>query len=233
MRFLKILTVNFIDTWYKLLPVNLRQERHVAWGRVLLFPLVRLFYYFKYYFVNKGNFNFYDDTVVYMPGTFVIDKKNQNLYLVIKQTITSPALKLTDTEYFIKYQDNFLSINQRILSNTQKVIYENILNESFKWPYNPNDVSPHTSIYIDNINMSKNLNFYLGDWLNDDGFAYMELHWMDAQDGYDPDYYYYTIYVPDALWITLGINDAEREKVIRQVANKFNIYYVPYRVVNY
>lgn len=227
---MNIINIDFSKLWRYLLPNTLRSSLQLAWGRVLLIPLIKIFYYFKNFFVKTGNFQFFDNTQTYYPGQYVIDKSNQFLYQVIK-LYSNPAIGLNNTEYFVFMQSNFIGTEKRIKANTQKWIYEYMLNLSFKWPYNPLVTSPYTYIYID-LTVFKDNTFYLEDYMHDGYYPNIAYSYMDGNYALAP-FYYYTIYVPNALWTTLGSNNTERENKIRYVANKYNIYNVAYRVLNY
>lgn len=218
------LSVNYVAE--KLLPPSLRKAIHLAWLRVILKPLQTFWDYVFDDFATGSTYSAYDVSLSYVRTNRVIHT-NKSVYECILNA--SAGINPDNTTYWVKINDNFIGVDERILYNSQKIVFEYSLNKWFGAP------SSSPQIYIVN-NTVAGSSFLLGETslfssvlANDSIFSTTYL-----SDVYTPTAVYdYTIFVPVAVFNAQGTTTANRETAIRNFADKYNLIGMKYSVVTY
>ncbi len=191
----------------------------LAWGKVLSKPLQYLRDLIFEDYANGSNYLLYDNSTVYVIGDriFYLDR---GVYECILATLGNLP---TDTTYWRKINDNYIGVRERILYNAQKMTFEWGLNRWFIC----------SGIYITNNSLA------LSGFLMGETGEYSSTLVNIANPSYlINDFvlggiYSYTIYVPTAVFNSLGTTNTERENIIRSFADNYNLAGMLYNVVPY
>jgi len=206
-----------------LTPPHKRKPTTLAFLSIFNWMLQKLHYLFFYSYADG------DAAGDWISGvTYVFESKtryNNAIYECINGTgVTSAINPATDTTNWIKVQDSFIGCRERVKYTGAKISIEFALNRYFKLVTTlPFLGANHTTqIYITN-NASSSNNF----WLSNGGLNARTSYLSNGSNqryflgnAYTPASYNFTIYVPIALFNSLGTTTANREGVIRSVADK-------------
>ena len=151
--------------------------------------------------------------------------------------ITTPPAQ--DSVNWIKIVDNFIGVRERAHYTSQKIMIEYALNRYFKVgaPSLPFTGASHTiQIYI--LSTPNSISNF---WLSNGGpnalTSYLSNGVYFQRNFLGNSYTYsatsFTIYVPAAVWATLGASDTIREGVIRGQADKYVQCAKFYKVLSY
>lgn len=218
------------DTDYiseKLTPSLLRTPMRLAWLRVLTSDIqakyTDIFGVQSYY---KGfSIANWSSVASYVIGNRV--KYGVSIYeCLVDNTGLSPDINTTE---WLLIEKDFVGANERVKYNGQKMVLEYILNR-----YLNTTATTIPTIYIQTNPVDVN-GFYMGiDGISELG----ELGTNTNQDdflgtSYTLNQYCFTIYVPAALYTTLGTSAANRENRVRNVADKYVIAGINYSISTY
>lgn len=198
----------------------------LALGRVMMTPLTwaknRLFTDYADGFTGSE----YDNTVAYAVGDLV-RYSDRAVYECI--AVTTAGIIPTNTDYWIKVNDLYIGVRERVMYNSGKMLFEYLLNKWFEV-----DPPPADQIYIE-TNFLDNNGFFLGEFENtSSAVAQSETHqqaYLGNTYSYEEDAF--TIYVPIAVYTALDTVVTNREKMIRQIADKYVLAGMNYNVVSY
>jgi hypothetical protein len=201
-----------------------RKPKFAAWMHTLMKPLQWLhnLFYIEYVNGSYNLYNKYDSLTAYTVGDRVYGE-DRGLYECIQLGTGNPT---TDTNYWVKILDNFIGLEERRKYTSQIITFEYMLN---RWFFN-NPADPQ--IYIRNNNIISNIFLmapsdpYSSKMSVNDYFA---TTYMCVDPSY-PSTYNFTIYVPAALFATLGNNLNNRESAIRAYADKFVLAGIRYNI---
>lgn len=205
-----------------------RLPKFKAWLAVLLKPLQWLQDLFANDYIFGSLYSSFNALTIYQPGDRISFTDNRN-YEFIFENPSSLANLPPDLypAYWLVIQENFIGANDRVKFNSQIIMLEWELNV---WYRNP---LPADQIYL-GIN-TDNENFWLGQtgeysskMSNSGSFATVWLANINTVANYD-----FTVYVPAALFLTLGTNTANREKNVRRFVDKYKLAGIRYDVQTY
>jgi hypothetical protein len=205
-----------ISGW--LLPPVLRQLKHLAWLRVLLSPVQTLWQLiFEDYSVGTA-YQDWDAITGFALGSRVRYSDLGN-YECINPAGAFGAIQYPlNTVYWRKIQDNYIGIDERIKYNSQIIILEYALNRWFM------NTAPNDLIYIE-TNVVTN-QFLLGGSSQTSGTMANNSAYQPYFMGntYSATQYDFTVYFPIALFNGLPPTlNADKEKMIRNVVDKYNL----------
>lgn len=218
------------DTDYiseKLVPPLLRATKRLAWIRVLVANIQQKYndifgvqsYYNGFYYAN------WSSVTAYVVGNRV--KFGIAIYECIEDnTGLSPEV---NTDEWLLIEPDFVGADERVKYNGGKMVLEYVLNR-----YLNTTATTIPTIYIQTNTVDVN-GFYMGvDGISELG----ELGTNTSQNdflgtSYTLNQYCFTIYVPAALYTTLGTSAANRENRVRNVADKYVIAGINYNVTTY
>lgn len=218
------------DTDYiseKLTPPQLRTTKRLAWLRVLTSDLQAkfndIFGVQSYY--NGFSLANWSSVTAYTAGNRV--KYGVSIYeCLVANTGLTPEVNTTE---WLLIELDFVGANERVKYNSQKMVLEYVLNR-----YLNTTATTMPTIYILTNTVDVN-GFYMGI----DGQSELgELGVNTNQDdflgtSYTLNGYDFTIYVPLALYTSLGTTAANRENRVRNVADKYVIAGINYNVTTY
>lgn len=128
---------------------------------------------------------------------------------------------------WMKVQDNFIGANQRLKFNSQVIILEHALNKWYR-------VDPlNDQIYIE-VNVVPNI-FVMGTTGASSSKIPNNSVFMLDYLGVNPNFSAteFTVWVPAALYTTLGSNATNRENNVRRFVDKYKISGISYNVAQY
>lgn len=214
-----IYIISFQLLWETLYPPILRKPKHLSWGKVMAKPLQYLRDLIFDDYANGSNYLLYDNSTVYVLGDriFYLDR---GVYECILATLGNLP---TDATYWRKINDNYIGVRERILYNSQKMTFEWALNRWFIC----------SGIYIENQSLSfsgflmGNSGEYSSTLVNISNPSYLMNSFTISTD------FSFIIYVPLAVFNSLGNSDIERENIIRSFADNYVLAGMLYDVLPY
>jgi hypothetical protein len=179
----------------------------------------RLFTYYADGFLGLR----WDSSTAYVPGDIV--RHNRIVYECIKSHTNIPPDNPT---CWVKIQDNYIGVRERIKYNSQKVIFEFLLNKHFEIP------SASPQIYITNID-SGAAQFMMGRASATSSTLARDSEYQQYFLGrvYTTQKYNFAIYVPIAVFTALNPVPIYAENIVRQIADKYVIAGKFYTVIPY
>lgn len=217
------LSVNYISE--KLLPPALRKAKHLAWLRVILKPLQTFWKYVFDDYATGSTYATYNVATSYVRTDRVVHTNKSVYECILASTGNSPD----NTTYWVKINDNFIGVDERIKFNAQKIVFEYALNKWFGVPLTD------PQIYIVN-NTVAGSSFLLGETsLYSSNLANDSVYSTTYMGNvYSPTTVYdYTIFVPLAVFNAQGTTTSNRETAIRNFADKYNLVGMSYNVVTF
>ena len=217
------------DTDYiseKLVPPVLRSAMRLAWVRVLLASIKAKYdSIFGITSYTKGY-----AVAVWNAGTNYAIGIRAKYGISVYEALTA-NVGLTPPENpsdWLLYLPNFVGTDERVKYNGQKMVLEYVLNR-----YLNTTATTIPTIYITNNVVDVN-GFYMG-FGNGQGDL-GEMGNASTQDdflgiSYTLNQYAFTIYVPAALYATLGTTAVNRENRVRNVADKYVIAGMSYNII--
>jgi len=197
--------------WEKIHPPLKRKAKHLAWGTVLEEPLQWLHNAIFISYADGSTDLDYNNATAYVIGDRVVYTNRGQYEAIQAGTGNLP----TDTDYWLKVNDNYIGIRERAHWNSQKIIFEDSLNKWFQT----------TGIYIQNNNVITN-SFVMG---NTGGLSSVMPNNSTLAATFMGNTYTgagtanYTIFVPLAKYNSLAGNDTDRTNIIRDFANRYNL----------
>lgn len=219
------------DTSYvseQLLPPEMRTPMRLAWIRTLL-ASVRAKYNDIFGSTQSYTQGFsyanWSSITAYTKGNRV--KYGVSIYeALVASTGSDPEV---NTDDWLLIEKDFVGVFERVKYNGQKMVLQYVLNRYLNTSY-----ATLPTIYIQTNNIDVN-GFYLGV----DGASELgELGDNANQDdflgtSYSLNQYAFTVYVPTALFTTLGTTAANRENRVRNVVDKYRLAGMTYNVTTY
>lgn len=207
------------------MPPSLRKAVHLAWLRVILKPLQTFWKYVFDDFATGSTYATYNAATAYVRTDRVVHTNKSVYECILSSTGNAPD----NTTYWVKINDNFIGVDERIKYNSQKIVFEYALNKWFGVP------STDPQIYIVN-NIVATSAFIMGAT-----GAYSSV--MASDSTFSTTYmgasytvvavYDYTIYVPILVFNAQGSTTANREIAIRNFADKYNLVGMKYKVLTF
>lgn len=230
-----ITDINFFTFWANNLPVRRRTARRIARGFVYMRPLQWLRdRFFNQYINDTDNYDIWSNSLQYASGDVVMYTEDRAYYEVLPG-VTPPIGTLpTDTNYWIKLQDNFVGLKWRQQSTAEKLKLQWYLNLYFQTNYN-NPPASQSDIYITTNNSTQN--FFLvsaDDNLSDKVvFANGEATGFVTTLNPNLNITAYTINMPDPVFSGLAATPAQCEAVVRAQVDPRNLSGVLYDIATY
>lgn len=218
------------DTDYiseKLTPSILRTPMRLAWLRVLTSDIQSKY---EDIFGAQGYYNGFaianwSSVAAYVVGNRV--KYGISIYeCLVDNTGLSPDINTTE---WLLIEKDFVGADERVKYNGQKMVLEYILNR-----YLNTTATTIPTIYILTNTVDVN-GFYMGiDGQSELGELGENTNQNDfLGTSYTLNQYCFTIYVPTALYATLGTTAPNRENRVRNVADKYVLAGINYNVTTY
>ena len=226
---MSIFSVDYNNVWQQNTPQVLRQPIQLAWGNVLLKPLQYLHELIFEDYVNGSQYGTFDITSAYTLSNRVI-YIDRGAYECISGT--TAGIVPFNSNFWRKINDNYIGAKERVLYNSQKIIYEYALNRWFQTGVN--NPYPGNGIYIETL-VTDSTTFLLGsDGPNSSDLVSNSIYAESyLGNGLINNIYDYTIWVPNAVYNALGPNITFRENTIRSVADNYNLAGMQYTVSGY
>lgn len=223
-----IYDIDYDSVDLQLLPPDKRLPKMIAWVQSLTTPLQWLRDLFYNEYANGFTGPAWDVLATYAKGDRVryIDRA---VYECVVPT--TAGILPTDTAYWIKIQDIYIGINERAKYNSQKMVFEFLLNKWFEVAPLPAD-----QIVIQNNHVDTN-GFFMS--TSDDVFGCGQMGTQQnqaqfmgvASSPYGLSQYDFTIKVPSAVYAGSLINS--EDKIIRAIADKYVIAGMSYNIITY
>lgn len=218
-----IYDIDFNKQASDLMPPNKRKPKYLALFRAFVACLGILHLRFFTYYADGFLGLKWDSSTAYVPGDTV--RYNRVVYECIQANTNIPP---SDPLYWVKILDNYIGVRERLLYNSQKIVFEFLLNKHFEVP------ASDPQIYISNID-SGAAQFLLGR-------SGATSSTLARNSTYQPYYlgrvyslqiYSFAIYVPNAVFTALNSNTLYAENIVRQIADKYVIAGKLYTVIQY
>lgn len=215
---------------------NRRKTKFSAFLHSLVYPLQRLHDFFFDYYVAGGTYTDFNVLTTYNFGDRVIwdDKCIYEASYVDTTGIPQSfnGIYPNNTAFWIKVNDTFIGVDERVKYNSQKLLFEYALNRFFRVAALPAD-----QIYITNNFIDAGVNFLMNTSSIESSLmplnSVYQIHYMGLMPTYQTSVYDYTIFVPDAVYTALGSTANDREYAIRNFADKYNLAGMQYDVQSY
>lgn len=237
MSLVEVYNVNYVQE--KLLPPLLRTPIRLDWLKTLTYPIQSKYndIYGTQSFVRSFSYAKWSAVTAYTVGNRV--RFGISIYeCLIANTGIDPS---SDDVTWLRIAEDFVGIDERVKFSSQHMVFQYVLNRYLNITY-----ATIPQIYTIKNSIDTN-GFYMGD--DGDG-SYGEMgtgtgaiadqdDFMD--DSYSLNQYAFTIYVPIALANTLTSETPDvvpniapnREKMVRNVADKYKLAGMTYNVVTY
>ncbi len=224
---MSIYDVNYKETARQLLPPDKRGPRMKAWLGALLAPLqyLRDLWLGDYRTGSIGQP--WIALTPYAAGNRVTFKGSAYESLVDNNTGNLP----TNQSYWVLVQQNFIGVQERVLYTGNSLIFIYAINKFFGTVFRqPNNVS---DIYVTVYPKPPSV-FVIGATEAFSSVVYSNTSSEFVIDAYNfSGYFNMTIFVPVAVYNALDIDPNNREKIIRNFADKYIIAGIIYSVQTY
>lgn len=211
---MSIYDIDFVKQSADLLPPDKRQTKLKSFVYALCHPVQILRDLFHDDYADGFTGSSWDSLLSYNPGDKVryIDKSVYEC-----QVFSGPGVLPTNLNFWVKVQDNYIGLRERLKYNSQKILLEFILN---KWFDVPPPAAPQ--IYIQNNNIYGN-GFLLGQSGGTSGTMpnnsiYQEYY---LGESYTFGQYSFTVFVPTAIFSALNAHPLNAENIIRAIVDKY------------
>jgi hypothetical protein len=213
-----------------LIPPVLRQPKQLDWLSTILSPVQKLRdrVFFDYKEGVESTYNDFNIGSTYSLGDMVI-WTDKCVYQAIYTTSFS-GIEPNNTTYWLKTQEIFIGVDERVKYSAQKFLFEYALNKYFRLEA-PNDL-----IYITN-NFYVNASFVMansGDLSSAmPNNSIYQTQYMNDTYTYSASDYDYTIYFPVADYTALASTANDREMIVRNFADKYNLAGIRFNILTY
>lgn len=213
--------LNYKELWKQLLPPVLRNSRVIAWGAVLLQPIQWLHDFIFGEYSDGAVYNTYSNATAYVIGDKVI-YTDRGVYECITNTTGNLP---TNATYWKLVNNNYIGIRERIVYNSQKILFEYALNRWFVCSgiYITNNDKDTVSFLMGNT--GENSSLMPNSSTNQIDYLGSNLIVTSIND--------FTIYVPIAVHTALSPDSGQRDNIIRSFADKLTIAGMKYNIVTY
>lgn len=210
----------------QLLPPQLRKAIQLAWVKVILTPIQWCRDRFFDDYIGGVTATEWDSVTTFFKGVHCIYSDNA-VYECTQTNSNTPPDQYPD--YWIKIQDCFIGVDERLKYNAQIIVFEYALNRWFK------NVGATDQIYIETNDTNGDMMVMANSSVlssNMAGQSIFSTSFMGnaytASAQYD-----YTIYFPAALFATLGATVTDQENAVRNIANKYNVAGMQYNIITF
>lgn len=217
-----IVNTNIFGTNF--VPPKRRSSDMVAWVNTLLYPLQVLYDTMFGTYKDGNSASNYNNGTSYAIGDQVkyIDRAIYQCYVATTGNIP------TDTNYWFKIQDLWIGVEQRMKYNAQPFVLEYALNEYFGTTFvnqlGNSEIYLTRRIYHTYVMQSSATIAYR----NEDVAAQLSYEGTPIPDPID-----YIINIPAYVWAALGNSTQERDGVISNYVNTFNLAGINYLILTY
>lgn len=213
----------------QLMPPELRKSKHLAWIRVILSPVQYLRDLFFNLFIGGQVYPIYGAFTPYNRGDRVTNYDKAVYECLINGTVSGLSGPSGDPAW-MKVVELFIGVDERVLYSSQIIVLEYALNKYFLvQPADP-------QIYISNNTTSTivfvmgNSGTYSSNLANDSNFS---TSWMSNSPSFSAPLPPFTVYVPSALFATLGLNVQDQENTVRQFVDRYRLGGITYNVTTF
>jgi hypothetical protein len=233
---MSIYDINYIDRDNELTPPKYRLSKFLSWLNCLNYPLqwLRDNWFGEYKQGSTANKfidnNFYttNDKVIWIDSSVYIFILPYPEFVTIG--LNAPTGDPDSAITWQKIQDVFIGVDERVRYSSQIIVLEFALNRFYQVP----SIDPQ--IYIQNNTVANNV-FVMGNsgatssnMVNDSVFAETTMFNSPTFPAYLGNF---TVYVPSALFATLGTTTQNRENNIRQFVDKYRLAGIKYNVLTF
>ena len=218
---MSIFNINFSQLWNDLTPPVLQKPVQQSWGTTLLQPLQYLRDLVFDDYANGSPYPDYSTLSAYTTNDRVVYSGR-----VVYESISGSTAGAFDPVQWNKINDNYIGARERSKYNAQKIVFEYGLNRNFQC----------SGIYINNQQIL-NSGMLLGNTgsystpISNSSYPYSSAYLNNHFSGVTSTCY--TIFVPTAVYNSLAATNTERENIIRNFADNYNIAGMIYEVVPY
>lgn len=219
----------------QLTPPVLRKSKFSAWLYVIVKPIQILWsQIFEDYKTGDTLYNLYDSFTLYNFGDRV-RWTNNSIYEAtyidadgVPQTFSN--ISPINSNYWTLINDNFRGVDERVKINSQIILLEYYLN---KW-YNIDSISDQ--IWLQNNTdiitafLMGNSSQYSSTMPNNS--IYSET-FMGLNTTYPNVTYDFIVWVPSAVWLSIGSNDVNRYNNIANIVDKYKLSGIKYLIDTY
>lgn len=215
----------------ELLPPELRQPKHLAWLKTLFRPTIQWIRdsLFNVYFGGQS-YAIYAPFAVYNRGDRVLGY-NKSIYQCLVNGTTSGLSGPYDDPAWMKTQDIFIGVDERVKYNSQIIVLEYALNHYFLIPDTDPQIYLTTNSTATNFFVMGNSGATSSPMPNNSAFSQ---NYLANTPSFTPFLGNFTVYFPDAVFSTLGGNNAtDNENIVRGFVDKYCLAGLTYNVIPY
>jgi len=210
----------------QLTPPVLRKTKFLAWLNVITSPVQKLWNTIFIDYKDGSDYPDYDAFTLYALGDRVI-YTDKMIYEAIDASLGALP---SDTTKWVLINDNFIGVKERIKYNSQIILLEYALNKWYRIP------STDPQIYIENTS-NVSMQFVLGDssatsslMPND---SINQIQYMGNNPTYPLVEYDFIVWVPTAVYNTLGNDTANRYNNVYKFVSKYVLSGIKFRIGDY
>lgn len=215
----------------QLIPPQLRLTVHLAWLRVLLLPGIQYLrdLIFDVYFGGQ-RYPIYSAFNPYNRGDRVTGYDKALYQCLVNGTVSGLSGPYNDPAW-MKIQDNFIGVDERVKYNSQFMVLELALNTFFLVLTTDPD-----QIYLQTNSRDSSV-FVMGQTGETSSAMYNNSLFSTAAMYNDPTFVAFaanfTVFVPNGVLATLGNTAQDQENAIRQFVDKYKLAGLTYLVSGY
>ena len=227
---MSIYDINYQSTGKTILPPSKRLPKWLAWIYSLLKPMQYVRDLFFDIFIGGANYNIFDAGQFYSYGDRAVWFDNTVVECLndIPKLGSVSAPDITP-ENWIVVCENFIGVDERIKYNPQIIVLEWALNRWFRNEAATDQIYIQTNSTRSNFFLLGESSMYSSSMANQSVFSSFFIgNAYSAAIQYD-----FTIFVPVALFNTLGASAGDREEAVRNIANKYNTAGINYDIQTY
>lgn len=208
-----------------LTPPIKRLPKYLAWLKSLTTPIQTAWNNLFLDYKKGSTYTYYNSLSTYNIGVKVIYTDNK----VYECISTSTGNDCLDQVYWTKINDNFIGADERITYNSQIIIIERALNKWFRNLTGTDQIYIGTNQITTSVFVMAQTGTYSSYMASDSSFS---TSYMGEAPSFSSQYNF-TVYVPSALYSTLGSNPVNRENAIRSFVDKYSLAGITYNVNTY
>lgn len=212
-----------------LIPPVLRKPKQLDWLSTILSPIQKLRDKVFNDYKQGSSYPDYSNVEFYYLGSKVIWTDGCVYEAIKDEEIT--AVAPNNTTYWIKQQEIFIGTDERVKYSAQKKLFEYALNRYFRIADAPAD-----QIYITN-NFYVNASFIMANSSelssNMPNNSNYQSQYLSEDYTYSSGDYDYTIYFPVTPYTNLASTATDREMIVRNFADKYNLAGMTYNILTY
>jgi hypothetical protein len=222
---MSIYDIDYTIVGPQLLPPDKRRTRQMAWVKALLKPLQYLHdIMFISYKVGSTD-------PQYAGGTYNKGDRVVYFFSVYESKVATNASLPTDATKWVKIQENFIGVDERVKYNGQKIVLEYALNKWFVTQFRQPPLQSDIYITVNQIiiksflvggttHNSSVVGFYkssetIGAFVGSSGVVNMDVH------------------IPVSVFNALASTDAQRAAIVRSFVNKYITAGITYNILTY